>query len=369
MREPVVQQPPPPWMQPPPGAGKRRGFPGLKTAVVVGALAIIVGAVMAVHLNYDVFVPGEAPSAEARISINAPQAGSAQCTGTICVHKRAGSIHLTTVGVYYGVRLPQLIAAKLNHRDAVYPESAYPNDAAAQVTEMDESQHDGIVAGLGEALGYTNLKLDGLLVVGLVTNTPANKILQLGDIITSADGQDLTASSGTNQLGTIVSNHAVGESVHLSVLRGGKPMSLTVGVVKNPSPTSGSNPGPARVIGVEIEPDYIPPVPIKINAGEIGGPSAGLSWAMSIVNLIGPNDLTRGRIIADTGTIDYAGTVGDIGGIQQKVYGAEAEHATIFICPKDQAKDAQATVNQSHVKMRVIGVSTLHEAIQALTAS
>lgn len=359
-------------MQPPPGppgAGRRKTIPGFKTAIIVAVLAIIVGAVLSVHLNYDVFVPGEAPSAEARVTINAPTAGTPECTGTICVHRRAGSIHLTTVGVYYGVRLPQLIAAKLNHRDAVYPESAYPNDAAAQVTEMDESQHDGIVAGLGEALGYGNLKLDGLLVVGLVTNTPANKVLQLGDVITAADGQDLTSSTGINQLGTIVSNHAVGESVHLSVLRGGKTLSFQVGVVKNPSPSSGSNPGPARVIGVEIEPDYVPPVSVKIDPGDIGGPSAGLSWAMSIVNLLGPDDLTRGRVIADTGTIDYAGNVGDIGGIQQKVYGAEGEHATIFVCPKDQAKDAQATVNQSHYTMRVIGVSTLHEAIQALTAS
>lgn len=367
MREPVVQQQPP-WMQPPPGAKKRKGVPGLKTAIILAVLAIIVGAVLAVHLNYDVFVPGEAPSAEARITVNAPTAGTPECTGSVCVHKRAGSIHLTTVGVYYGVRLPQLIAAKLNKRDAVYPESQYPNDAAAQVTEMDESQHDGIVAGLGEALGYSNLKLDGLLVVGLVSNTPASKFLHLGDVITSADGQDLTTSTGINQLGTIVSNHAVGEAVQLNVLRSGKTIPISVGVVKNPSASSGSN-APARVIGVEIEPDYLPPVQIKINAGEIGGPSAGLSWAMSIVNLVGQNDLTRGRVIADTGTIDYAGNVGDIGGIQQKVYGAEDENATIFICPKDQAKDAQATVRQSHYQMQVIGVSTLHEAVQALTGS
>lgn len=335
--------------------------------VVAGAAAVIMLAgLLNVHFGYDVFVPGIAPNAESHITIDAPAAGSSACTPTAlaCVHRRPGAIHLTTVGVYYGVQLTQLIEAKLNPRDAIYPEAVYPNTPGAEEIAMDASQHDGQVAAAGEVFGYQNLKVDGLLVVGVTAKTPAAKVLQPGDIITTANGESLATSTAASVLQSTVAAHAVGDSVHVTILRGGQTQPYDIGIVKNPV-----GPTPAKVIGVQIEPDYIVPVGIKIDATGIGGPSAGLSWALAIVNMLGPNDLSRGRTIADTGTIDYQGNVGDIGGIQQKVYGAEAIGATIFVCPKDQAADARAAAAKVGYHLQVIGVSTLHEAVQALIGS
>jgi PDZ domain-containing protein len=339
----------------------RHAHAWLVVASVVLVL-VLIGLLVNWHYSgrYDVFTPGEAPNAEAHVTIDAPAAGSQGCT-TLCLRKRAGSIHLTTVGVFYGAPITQLIAAKLNHRDAIYPETEYPNTPGAEEIAMDTSQHDGEIAALGEILGYSALKLDGLLVVGVASNTPAAKALQPGDVIASADGTSLATQTAASLLQDDVQARGAGQSVAVSVIRSGKTLPLSVGIVKNPSGSS-----PPLVIGVEVEPDYLLPVGMKIDATGIGGPSAGLSWALAIVNLLGPNDLTRGRTIADTGTIDYEGNVGDIGGIQQKVYGAENVGATIFVCPKDQAADARAAAKKVGYHLRVIGVSTLHEAVQDL---
>lgn len=339
-----------------------------KWRIVVGVVVVLMLVVGLVDLHfsgrYDVFVPGEAPNAESHVTIDAPAADSAQCLPTtVCVHKRSGSIHLTTVGVYYSAPIFQLLQAKFNPRDAIYPENEYPNTPGAEIEAMDTSQRDGEVAALGQVLGYKNLTVDGALVVQVSEGTPAGKTLRPGDIIQSADGVSLATSTATTLLESVVGTHSIGQTVELSILRNKKPMDVSVGIIKN------SQPPPPEIMGVDVEPDYIIPLKINIDSGDIGGPSAGLSWALSIVQMLGADDLTRGRTVADTGTIDYLGNVGDIGGIQQKVYGAQAIGATIFLCPKDQAADARAAAAKVGYHLKVVGVSTLNQAVQALKAS
>ncbi len=339
----------------PPGGGygeaggrpKRRRLP--RVVIALAVLCVLLGVALTVHLNYDVFVPGEAPDAGSLVQINGQG-----------VHKRAGSIHLTTVGVYYGVRLPQLIGAWFDKTSQIVSEAQYPNVPGQEVIAMDQSQRDAKIAALGDLFGYQNLPTKGVLIVNLLSNAPAAKVLQPGDVITEVDGTPVTAP---DQLETGVQKHSLGQSVHLKVQRSGKSMDVDVATITN------AQPSPAKIIGVGVEPDYEPTIDIKINAGDIGGPSAGLSWALAIENLLGPNDLTRGRTIADTGTIDYRGNVGEIGGMPQKVFGAEKVGATLFIVPKTQAAEAMAAVAQSHSRMKVVGVSTLHEAVDALNAA
>ena len=347
----------------PPNGARRAGRAWLhhrrlpKVAIALAILSVLIGLAFTVHLHYDVFVPGEAPDAGSLIRINGP------------VQRRAGSIHLTTVGVYYGVRLPQLIAAWLDSTAQVVSEAAYPNVPGQEVLAMDQSQRNATLAAFAE-LGKTNLPSSGALIATIQPGTPAAQPgnLQPGDIITSADGHPVTLPE---QLGPIVQTHKVGQPVRLEVARATgasacpnptKTLTLDVPVVQNPQNAS------ARMIGVSVEPHFVLPVDVCINAGNIEGPSAGLSWALEIVNQLGPNDLTRGRIIADTGTMDEKGTVGEIGGVAQKEIGAERQGATIFIVPKPQVSEAKAAASARHSKMQIIGVSTLHEAVQALSA-
>lgn len=350
-----------PFPEPPPGTGtdgpatRRRRL--RKVAIAVAILLVLIGVALTVHLHYDVFVPGEAPDAGSLIRINGP------------VQHRTGSIHLTTVGVYYGVRIPQLIAAWFDSTAQVVSEAAYPNQPGQEVLAMDQSQRNAALAAFGE-LGKSNLATNGALIATIQPGTPAAApgFLQPGDVITEADGQAITTP---DQLGPIVQTHQAGQPVKLQVVRAtgqaGCPnptrtLTMDVPVVANPQNAS------TRMIGVSVEPHFVLPVDICINAGNIEGPSAGLSWALEIVNQLGTTDLTRGRVIADTGTMEINGTVGEIGGVAQKVIGAERQGAVMFLVPKPQEAEAMAVAAGRHSKMRVVGVSTLHEAVQALTA-
>ena len=118
-------------------------------------------------------------------------------------------------------------------------------------------------------------------------------------------------------------------------------------------------------IGVELVETYVFPFSVAISVGDIGGPSAGLMFALGIIDKLTPANLTGGRFIAGTGEIEANGTVDPIGGIQQKMAGARAAGATIFLTP---ATNCPNTAGAVPAGMRLIKVSSLTGAIADLNA-
>ncbi|NUS58864.1 MAG: hypothetical protein HOV66_29020 [Streptomycetaceae bacterium] len=106
-------------------------------------------------------------------------------------------------------------------------------------------------------------------------------------------------------------------------------------------------------------------VKVKLNAGDIGGPSAGLMFSLGIVDMLGAQNLTGGQVIAGTGTIDDTGKVGPIGGIEMKTKGAKKSLATVFLLPKEECKKAKAAAPGG---LRLVPVETLPQAVDALMA-
>ena len=92
-------------------------------------------------------------------------------------------------------------------------------------------------------------------------------------------------------------------------------------------------------MGITTVPNF--PFPITISSGDIGGPSAGLMWALGLYDLLTPGDLTGGRTIAGTGQIEPDGTIDPIGGVQQKIAAARAAGATVFLLPRRNLADAR----------------------------
>ena len=119
------------------------------------------------------------------------------------------------------------------------------------------------------------------------------------------------------------------------------------------------------MIGVLVQESYRFPFPIKIKVGDIGGPSAGMMFALGIVDKLTPGNLTGGRFVAGTGEISANGAVSAIGGIQQKMAGARAAGATVFLTPAANCAD---TVGAVPAGLRLIKVSTLRQAINDLAA-
>jgi PDZ domain-containing protein len=140
------------------------------------------------------------------------------------------------------------------------------------------------------------------------------------------------------------------------VSRGGKDVPLSV---------STKEVGGKPVVGVDVQEGYVFPFSVKISVGNIGGPSAGMMFALGIIDKITSLNLTGGKFIAGTGEITPSGQVSPIGGIQQKMVGARDAGATVFLAPAGNCAD---TVGAIPAGLRVVKVSTLSQAMSDLEA-
>jgi PDZ domain-containing protein len=285
---------------------------------------------------------------------------------TISGHKTyptTGHLDLTTVSVTspdYHPRLPDVLNAWWSReeillpREAVYPAGQSVADVNKQnETEMLDSQSAAIAAGLGEA------GIDATMptVKEVTKGSPAEGILESGDVIRTVDGAKIATADDAVKA---ISSLPPGSTVRVGIDRDGK--KETVEVVTGESPDS---PDQSR-IGVLLT-DFNPPFDVNIDLGQdIGGPSAGLMFSLGIYDKLTPGSLTDGRFIAGTGTIDMNGTVGPIGGIQQKIAGAVDNGATVFLSPADNCNEAADAPDADQVEL--IKVTTLDDAVQSLTA-
>jgi PDZ domain-containing protein len=174
-------------------------------------------------------------------------------------------------------------------------------------------------------------------------------------VVLSVDGVTPTR---VPMVGELVRKHKVGEPVRFVVERDGKEQ--TVVVTTKATPTDPSRP----MVGISIGVDS--PVKVTVHLGrDIGGPSAGLAFALAIYDKLTPGELLAGKHVASTGTIDASGAVGPIGGIQQKIAGARSSGATVFLVPAPNCAEA---LGADVSGIRLVRVGTMSDAVAALTA-
>jgi len=122
------------------------------------------------------------------------------------------------------------------------------------------------------------------------------------------------------------------------------------------------------MLGITLSPsdlvDYDLPIDVSIDSDRVGGPSAGLAFALAIVDVLTPGELTGGANVATTGTIRIDGSVGRVGGVKQKTFAALESDVELFIVPIDEEEEARSFAGDA---MRVVGVETLDDAIEALS--
>jgi len=251
----------------------------------------------------------------------------------------------------------QALRAWLDPSEAVVPESElFPAGQSAQQTQAQDTQEMTGSQQLATAAALSALHIpyqSGVGVVSTVPGYPASKVLQAGDVVESVDGKPVT---GETSLSSMITAHPAGTVLTLKVLRDGKTLTLPV--------TSKASDG-TPIIGVDVEEEYTFPFTVKISVGDIGGPSAGMMFALGIIDKITPDDLTGGKFIAGTGEITASGQVTPIGGIQQKMVGARSAGATIFLTPAGNCSD---TVGAVPAGLQLVKVSTLSQAISDLEA-
>src|SRR6516164_10306248 len=272
-----------------------------------------------------------------------------------------GHLNMVTVS-YQGCQGNQFniftaLVAWLNPHEAVVPEGEIcPAGQTQQQTQEQDTQEMTSSQQTATAAALTQLHIPystEVVVVLPERGFPAYGVLKAGDVITAVDGQPVT---GPASLTKLISAHPAGSTLTLTITRSGQSHQVQVGTRE-----SGGHP----VMGVQITQEYKFPFQVTISVGDIGGPSAGMMFALGIIDKLSRLSLTSGRFIAGTGEITASGQVQPIGGIQQKMIGARNAGATIFLTPAANCADAKGAVPAG---LRLVKVSTLNQAVTSLEA-
>lgn len=238
--------------------------------------------------------------------------------------------------------------------DRVFP----PGQSTEQRLEenaalMTDSQQEAMAAALRE-LGYD--VTSRIAIHSLTDDSAAEGILEPGDVILAVGGKDVTDAQQVRD--AVVAGG--GDPVTLTIERDGREDEVSV------TPREAEVDGETTwLVGVQLIADYSFPVDVTIQLDDVGGPSAGMMFALGIIDVLTPGDLTGGEQIAGTGTIDAAGEVGPIGGIRQKLYGAERAGAEYFLAPEENCEEVVGHVPGD---LQVFAVGELDDALAVLDA-
>ena len=244
-------------------------------------------------------------------------------------------------------------------------ESVYPPAIKGKTIQQDSrvEMAESKLTATAAALAYLGYKFEEIYYISAIRDySDAVGKLERGDQILVVDGDLIT---NIEKIRDAYADRKIGDRIQIEVERNvngeSRRVIETVQLVRNEDP-SGDPDRPA--IGILVGTSAKFPVDVQFNLRGVGGPSAGLIFAVGIVEKLTAEDLLRGRKIAGTGTISPQGRVGAIGGIEEKLIGASRKGATIFLAPRANCRDIK------HIPegLKVIPVSTLSEAIEVLRA-
>jgi PDZ domain-containing protein len=330
-------------------------------ALFFATLAILVLGSL-VHLPYAIMSPGPITNTLGDQTID----GKSQPLITIDdlpTYPTEGSLDFTTVRVDGGPGFPvdawDLLQAWIDPtRDVLPVDEVYD----PTVTEEEVAEENAVLmAGSQEeatavALRATGADVPAHIVVSDITDSSkAAGILKKGDRIESIDGQAVTDSQSVRDA---LQRVEPGAEVTMEVERGGKTETLQV-------PTIEGQKG-RTALGILLGLDHDFPATVKINAGHVGGPSAGLMFALGIYDKLTPGPLTGDKDIAGTGTIADDGSVGPIGGIKQKLAGARAGGADYFLAPADNCSEVVGNIPDGLAVFKVTSFDDARTAVQAI---
>ncbi|HVL64997.1 MAG TPA: PDZ domain-containing protein [Actinomycetota bacterium] len=340
------------WERPdPPGVRPVRGVPLWRWAAAAGVCLVlgVVAFIVPIPGVYA-YLPGPVRDVERLIEVDGAPTYSSE-----------GSLFLTTVSVDTQITFAEWVGAGFDNtrtivsRDAVTGGQSLDELRRRQQAEMSDSKMEAEVVALG-ALGLARPSGAGVRIVETVPESPAQGLLESGDRIVAVDGKKAPT---TCDVGRLVDAHRPGEAISLRIVRDGRRRTVSV--------PAGEAPGaPGRpflgIVMRDVNFSFEAPVEVDFVTGEIAGPSAALMFALTLYDRLTPDDLTGGRRIAGTGTLTCDGEIGPIGGIEQKIAGAEARGAEIFLAPEANATAARAVARS----VRVVAVGTFSDALDYL---
>jgi PDZ domain-containing protein len=267
----------------------------------------------------------------------------------------AGQLRMLTIGEIDNITAFDVVKGWFNHDAAVLPREVVipPGQSQNQIQqeskdEFQQSQTAAVTAALRHE-GYPVL----VTISAVKPGTPAEGHLTADDVVTAVNGQKVLSN---DDLSRLIQAAPVGSTIVISYTRGGVPHQTSI-------KTTANSDGKSQ-IGVEVTQNQPSPIKVSIQLQDVGGPSAGLMFTLGIMDKLDPTDLTDGRIIAGTGTMDNDGNVGVIGGIPQKMIAARTAGAHWFLAPAGNCAEA---LGSPVAGLSLIKVTTLDSALTALT--
>lgn len=321
-------------------------------AVALGVIGLVTAfALWVLPAEEFIFTPHEAKPLADRIQVED------------AVAREEGGVYYVDVFVRRTTRLEDLFPFLRPEGSTVVPEevilpSGTSEDERDRQTAAQMTRSELVASAVAlRALGYEIVaKPEGALVIAVASDAPAAAKVESGDVIVAVDG---TPVRTPDELRREVGRRTPGELVELTLRRDEETETVTVKTV--PSPADPSRP----IIGISVdqEAEIKVPLDVDIDLGSVGGPSAGLPFALEIADLLGHN-VTHGCKIAATGELALDGTVLSVGGLQQKTIGARQADVDVFVVP---AGENAAEASKHADGLEVVPVESFQQALRTLT--
>jgi Lon-like protease len=270
------------------------------------------------------------------------------------VFPTTGHLNMTTVSVTDRLTMFSVLALWASPESQVVPrEPIYPSSMSLdQIQQQNTAQFTSSEAN-AEAAALAELQLPAtVLVTSLVTDTPAAAILRPGDELLAVAGQQMDS---VREVSDVLVPTRPGDMVAVQYRRAGEVHDVQIPLASRPDREQGLL---GVILGAKLRDGDI-----RIGLDGVGGPSAGLMFALAVVDKLTPDDLAGGRFVAGTGAIEATGNVTPINGIPFKMRKAYDEGATVFLVPAANCEEAVAT---NPGNLQLIRVGTLHDAVTAL---
>lgn len=324
--------------------------------VVLAAVVVVIGVVVLllwpVKVPYFAMTPGPVEEVSALVMVEGET-----------TYPLEGDLYLLTVGLRE-VNVFEWVEAHFDEetdliaREAIRPQGTTQEQVTRRNLEsMNESIDTAVFVALGR-LGYeVSFTGSGAEVFQVVEGSGAMGVLEVGDVITSVEGVEIDTA---DQAAEVIRSRGIGDVITINGTRGEEAFTVQVELVPHPDIEG------APMLGVALDTaglQLLLPVDVRIDSRNIGGPSAGMMYALTVIDLLTEGDLTGGRRIAGTGTIRFDETVGPIGGVRQKVYAARGIGADYVLVPVD---NYEAALTAAGGEIQVVPVATLQDALDFL---
>jgi PDZ domain-containing protein len=319
-----------------------------RTFAVIPVAAFLV-ALLAVPLPYYGESPGPTRDVQPLIHVSGPT-----------LYRSDGKFVMTSVS-FLPLTVARLLRAWQDPAQGVVPESVlvFPGETQEHadqrsMSQMDQSKIDATTVVLGLLKDYPESHGPGVLVESVSPVCPADGLLFPGDLIERVNGREISDPEAFDRL---LKKIPPSRPLVLRVSAGGETTDVRLTRER-------CDPGSKRfLIGISTVANF--PFEVSISSGDIGGPSAGTMFALGLYDLLTPGDLTGGRTVAGTGTIDNQGRVGEIGGVEEKVAAAKEIGADVFLVPDGNLAAARTVAGD----LELVPMATFQDALDYLERS